>query len=262
MPWLTMASERSVTASSFSSSRLDCIPHDHHRPWRCRSINSYSSCLLLTATNKVLCSRCGALLTTLRAFQRDLNLKFEFWMCWSLHIFGCLCVCLSQCRLFVLFVTMVLNFGDDCCFINCFKPAVNDVDDGSSSWKMEVPLWNKKKGLFLWFLAHEWWVCNKNCYKHLFPKLKKHSPTNFYMLYPMVQSVALVCLEINKKLTLQRQCPLSSPKSFWCAASTPQRAKQKPYLQGTGAPRHYPHTLICMWVTWLAWLISLCLRVR
>jgi hypothetical protein len=26
-----------------------------------------------------------------------------------------------------------------------------------------------------------------------FPKLKKHSPTNIYMLYPMVQSVALVC---------------------------------------------------------------------
>jgi hypothetical protein len=26
--------------------------------------------------------------------------------------------------------------------------------------------------------------------------------------------------------------------------TTPQRANKKPYLQGTGAPRHYPHTLI------------------
>jgi hypothetical protein len=56
-----------------------------------------------------------------------------------------------------------------------------------------------------------------------FFKLKKHHPTNLYMLYPMAQSDCLVCVEIDKKLTLQRQCPLSSPKSFWCAATTPQR---------------------------------------
>jgi hypothetical protein len=48
-------------------------------------------------------------------------------MCWSLLILD---VCLSV-ILFVLFVTMV-NFGDNCCFINRFKPAVNDVDDVSS----------------------------------------------------------------------------------------------------------------------------------
>jgi hypothetical protein len=46
-----------------------------------------------------------------------------------------------------------------------------------------------------------------------FPKLKKHGPTNLYMIYPMAQRVALVCIEIDKKLTLQRHCPLSS----WCA---------------------------------------------
>jgi hypothetical protein len=28
------------------------------------------------------------------------------------------------------------------------------------------------------------------------------------------------------------------------AATTPQRANKMPYLQGTGAPRQYPHTLI------------------
>jgi hypothetical protein len=56
-----------------------------------------------------------------------------------------------------------------------------------------------------------------------FPKLKKHHPTHIYMLYPMAQSVVLICVEIDKELTLQRQCPLSSPKSFWWAATTPQR---------------------------------------
>jgi hypothetical protein len=42
-----------------------------------------------------------------------------------------------------------------------------------------------------------------------FPKLKKHSPTNVYMLYQMVQSVALVCVEIDKKMPPQWHCPLS-----------------------------------------------------
>jgi hypothetical protein len=36
-----------------------------------------------------------------------------------------------------------------------------------------------------------------------FPKLKKHGPTRLYMLYPMVQSVALVCVEKVKKMTPQ-----------------------------------------------------------
>jgi hypothetical protein len=44
-----------------------------------------------------------------------------------------------------------------------------------------------------------------------FPKLKTHHPTNLvYMLYPMVQSVWLVCVEKVKKMTLQWHCPLSS----------------------------------------------------
>jgi hypothetical protein len=40
-----------------------------------------------------------------------------------------------------------------------------------------------------------------------FPKLKKHRPTRIYMLYPMVQSVALVCVEIYKKMPSQGRCP-------------------------------------------------------
>jgi hypothetical protein len=39
-----------------------------------------------------------------------------------------------------------------------------------------------------------------------FPKLKKHGPTNLYMLYPMMQSVARVCVEIDKKKALQVRC--------------------------------------------------------
>jgi hypothetical protein len=40
-----------------------------------------------------------------------------------------------------------------------------------------------------------------------FSKLKKHAPTNLYMLYPMAQSVALFCIEIDKKMPLQWHCP-------------------------------------------------------
>ena len=46
-----------------------------------------------------------------------------------------------------------------------------------------------------------------------FPKLKKHHPTRLYMVYPMVQSVGLVCVEQVKKLALQGgivHCPLLS----------------------------------------------------
>jgi hypothetical protein len=43
-----------------------------------------------------------------------------------------------------------------------------------------------------------------------FSKLEKHSPTGLYMLYPMVQSVVLVCVEKVKKKALQGHSPLSS----------------------------------------------------
>jgi hypothetical protein len=46
-----------------------------------------------------------------------------------------------------------------------------------------------------------------------FPKLKKHHPTRLYMLYPMMQSVACVCVEKDKKKALQGHCPLSPSSS-------------------------------------------------
>jgi hypothetical protein len=73
-----------------------------------------------------------------------------------------------------------------------------------------------------------------------FPELKKHRPTNLYMLYPMAQSVVLVCVEIDKKMPPQWHCPLSSTLSL-LVQPTPQRANKRPYLQGTGAT--YPHTM-------------------
>jgi hypothetical protein len=42
-----------------------------------------------------------------------------------------------------------------------------------------------------------------------FPKLKKHHPTNLYILYPMVQIVGLVCVEMDKQMPPQWHCPLS-----------------------------------------------------
>ena len=36
-----------------------------------------------------------------------------------------------------------------------------------------------------------------------FPKLKKHPPTRLYMLYPKMQSVLLVCVEIDKQMPPQ-----------------------------------------------------------
>jgi hypothetical protein len=70
-------------------------------------------------------------------------------MCWSLLILG---VCLSR-RFFVL-DGMVLNFGYNCCFINRFKPAVYKVNGVSSTWKMDVLLWNEKKGSLLGDFRH------------------------------------------------------------------------------------------------------------
>jgi hypothetical protein len=72
-----------------------------------------------------------------------------------------------------------------------------------------------------------------------FPERKKHGPTNLYMIYPMAQSVVLVCVEIDKKMPPQWYCPLSSTFSL-LQPTTPQRANKRPYLQGTGAPRQYP----------------------
>ena len=97
----------------------------------------------------------------------------------------------------------MVDFGDNCCFINRFKPAVNDVDHALSSWKRGVLLWNKEKAsLFgdFWLIKmilHNWML------QRPFLKLKTYPPTNLYMLYPMVQSIALDCVEIEKKMPPQ-----------------------------------------------------------
>jgi hypothetical protein len=45
-----------------------------------------------------------------------------------------------------------VNFGDCCSIILCFKPAENNVDETLSSLKMDVLLWNEKRGsLFVIF---------------------------------------------------------------------------------------------------------------
>jgi hypothetical protein len=53
-------------------------------------------------------------------------------------------------------------------------------------------------------------ILQKKMLQTSFPKLKKHTPTRLYMLYPRVQSVALACVEIDKKKALQGHSPLSS----------------------------------------------------
>jgi hypothetical protein len=53
-----------------------------------------------------------------------------------------------------------------------------------------------------------------------FPKLKKHGPTNLYMLYRMVQSVWLVCVEIDKQMTPQGGIVHCHWKSIHCPSSS------------------------------------------
>jgi hypothetical protein len=63
--------------------------------------------------------------------------------------FGCLSVCVCVCRVAFSLDGEDVDFGDDCCFINRFKPAVNKVNGVSSSWKTYVQLWiEKKESLF------------------------------------------------------------------------------------------------------------------
>jgi hypothetical protein len=77
-----------------------------------------------------------------------------------------------------------------------------------------------------------------------FSKLKKHGPTNLYMLYPMAQSVARVCVESRHGKGAGRALFIVIKFSLLAKPTTPQRANKRPYLQGTGAPRQYQHTLI------------------
>jgi hypothetical protein len=62
---------------------------------------------------------------------------------WILNVlvapyFGCLCVCRGVVFLFL--DGKMVDFGDDFCFINRFKPAVIEVNEALSSWKRDVSL--------------------------------------------------------------------------------------------------------------------------
>jgi hypothetical protein len=52
-------------------------------------------------------------------------------------------------------------------------------------------------------------ILHNTTLQRLFSRLKKQPPTNIYMLYPMAQRVALVCVEIDKQMPPQGHCPLS-----------------------------------------------------
>jgi hypothetical protein len=112
----------------------------------------------------------------------------------------------------------------------------------------------QKKGSLFMIFGTSMMILHNTALKRPFPKLKKHHPTNLYMLYPMAQSAACVCVEKDKKMAPQggivhcHHHPFLVPQhlsvSLLAQPTTPQRADRRPYLQGTGAPRQYPHTLI------------------
>jgi hypothetical protein len=86
------------------------------------------------------------------------------------------------------------------------------------------------------------------------PKLKKHHPTNLYMLYPMAQSVALILVEKVKKMTPQKHCPLSSfiiTIHFTVGETNKTLACQQEALPAwyrrTASLSTYTHTT---WATW------------
>jgi hypothetical protein len=88
-----------------------------------------------------------------------------------------------------------------------------------------------------------------------FSKLKKHGPTNLYMLYPMAQSAARVCVESRHGKGAGRALFIVIITKNHFGARPHQRANKRPYLQGTGAPRQYPHTLIfCAAKTFVIWI--------
>jgi hypothetical protein len=133
-------------------------------------------------------------------------------MGWSLLILDvcvCVCVCVFVASLFVLDGKMV-DFGDDCSIILTSYAPGNYVDDALPSWKTDVQLWIEKKESLLVIFGTSMMILHNTTLQRPFPKLKKHHPTNLYMLYPMTQSVALVCVEIDKQMPPQGHCPLGS----------------------------------------------------
>jgi hypothetical protein len=68
-----------------------------------------------------------------------------------------------------------------------------------------LALKQKKASIFVIF-GTSMMILHNTTLQRPFPKLKKHHPTNLFMLYPMAQSVWLVFIEIDKKMTPQWHC--------------------------------------------------------
>jgi hypothetical protein len=65
-----------------------------------------------------------------------------------------------------------------------------------------LALKQKKASIFVIF-GTSMMILHNTTLQRPFPKLKKHHPNNLYMLYPIAQSVACVCVEIDKKMAPQ-----------------------------------------------------------
>jgi hypothetical protein len=196
---------------------------------------------------------------------------FEFWnFCIPVSLFFCLSVVVSSFLFWMARWWTLETAAASLLALNCLKTVwMMSLHHG----KWSSCLKQRETILFV-ILAHQWWFCNKICYRHHFSKLKKHRPTHLYMIYPMVQSLVHFCVEIDKKSTLQRHCPLSSSSSSkktkshfgllnylnfeyvvhacqvehlsvdcWRSQHTSMPTRG-PTCQGTGAPHYYQHTLI------------------
>ena len=135
---------------------------------------------------------------------------------WSLNVlvapyFGCLCLC----RLSFVLDGKMVNFGDFSHTILTFFAPGESVNEVSSSWKMDVWLWNKEKRSVFAIFGTSTMILHNTTLQRPFPELKKHCPTNLYMLYPIEQSIVLVCIEIDKKTPPQWHCP-SSLENLYC----------------------------------------------
>jgi hypothetical protein len=61
----------------------------------------------------------------------------------------------------------------------------------------------------------DFWHMHNSMLQTPFSRLKKHGPTNLYMIYPMAQSAAQFCVEMDKQMPAQGHCPLSSSSPSW-----------------------------------------------
>jgi hypothetical protein len=108
----------------------------------------------------------------------------------------------------------MVNFGDCNHTVLAFFAPGKSVNEALSSLKMGVLLWNEKKGSLFVIFGTSVMILHNRTLQRPFSKLKKNSHTNLYMLYPIVQSVALVCVESRHGKGAGRAlfCSLSSSK--------------------------------------------------